>query len=165
MTNRIVKSILVLGFGIYVMLVAFNNIDDYNSNYQFVKHVLSMDTTFPGNDGIYRSIPSGAFHSLAYLLIIATEVAISATLLVAASMMARGVAKAPHLYLKGKSAATLGLGLAFALWFIGFIAIGGEWFLMWQSQTWNGIATSFNIVEVALIILLFVTAAPDDFQQ
>lgn len=164
MATKIAKTLLVLGFGLYVLLVAINNVDDYNSNYQFVRHVLSMDTTFPGNDGMYRALTSTSLHSFAYLTIIATEWVTAVLLLGAAALMARGVLTGFRHYSVGKSAATIGLGLAFSLWFIGFIAIGGEWFLMWQSQTWNGIGTSFNIVEVALIILLFVTTAPDEPQ-
>jgi Predicted small integral membrane protein (DUF2165) len=38
------------------LLVAFDNITDYGTNYLFVQHVMSMDTTFPGNALMYRSI-------------------------------------------------------------------------------------------------------------
>jgi predicted small integral membrane protein len=30
-------------------LVGINNVMDYRANFQFVQHVLEMDTTFPGN--------------------------------------------------------------------------------------------------------------------
>jgi len=42
----------LLAVALYYLVVAFNNLTDYNSNYQFVHHVLLMDSTFPGNHGL-----------------------------------------------------------------------------------------------------------------
>jgi len=43
------------------------------------------------------------------------------------------------------------------MWFVAFLSIGGEWFLMWQSHTWNGQDGAFRIfVVVGLIFLLLV---------
>src|SRR5688572_30174114 len=44
------------------------------SNYAFVAHVMSMDTTFPGNTLMYRAITSPAAFQLAFALIIAAEI-------------------------------------------------------------------------------------------
>ena len=30
-----------------------------------------------------------------------------------------------------------GATLAFFVWYFGFMVVAGEWFAMWQSQTWN----------------------------
>ena len=49
MITRIAKMLLLAGVALFYTLVVFNNLTDFNSNYQFVRHVLSMDTTFPGN--------------------------------------------------------------------------------------------------------------------
>ena len=32
----------------------------------------------------------------------------------------------------------IGLTLALLMWLVAFLTVGGEWFLMWQSKTWNG---------------------------
>ena len=42
------------------------------------------------------------------------------------------------------------------LFFGGFITIGGEWFQMWKSATWNGLAPAFRNSVLALfgIVLL-----------
>ena len=52
----------------------------------------------------------------------------------------------PHLLL------TLGI----CLWFTGFITVGGEWFLMWQSETWNGQQAAFRLVVILGIVLLYL---------
>ena len=31
------------------------------------------------------------------------------------------------------------------IWFVGFTAIGGEWYAMWQSQVWKGQQAAFRI--------------------
>ncbi len=56
MMLRIAKVALVLVVALFYSLVVFNNVTEYDSNYQFVHHVLMMDTTFPGNHG--RKPPS-----------------------------------------------------------------------------------------------------------
>ena len=53
----------------------FNNLTDFNSNYQLVRHVLMMDTTFPGNHGMGRAFTSPAVDTSFYLAIIAWEIA------------------------------------------------------------------------------------------
>ena len=72
---RDIKTLMVAGLALYPLLVAFGNITDYGSNYVFVQHVLSMDTTFPGNKLMYRAITSPALQHLGYALIIAGEAA------------------------------------------------------------------------------------------
>jgi predicted small integral membrane protein len=56
MISRLSKTLLVAASAFYYTLVVFNNLTDYNSNYQFVHHVLLMDSTFPGNRGMWRAI-------------------------------------------------------------------------------------------------------------
>ena len=80
MTLRTAKLLLVFGVAIFYSLVVFNNITDYNSNYQFVRHVLSMDTTFPDNALARRAITNERVWSKAYAFIIAWEWLTSALL-------------------------------------------------------------------------------------
>ena len=46
--TRITKVIMVASLAVFALLVTFDNLTDYDTNYAFVWHVLSMDTTFPG---------------------------------------------------------------------------------------------------------------------
>ena len=57
---RAAKIALVFAVSIYYSFVVFNNLTDYDSNHQFVRHTLMMDTTFPGNHGMWRAIDSPA---------------------------------------------------------------------------------------------------------
>jgi predicted small integral membrane protein len=38
----------------------------------------------------------------------------------------------------------------------GFIAIGGEWFSMWQSDTWNGLDAALRVFVLSGVVLLVV---------
>ena len=50
----------------------------------------------------------------------------------------------------------LGVGLGFLLWFTGFMVVGGEWFAMWQSKTWNGVQPAFRFCAILMLVLIFV---------
>jgi predicted small integral membrane protein len=46
---RAMKSLLVASIGVLGVVVGYDNLIDYGSNWAFVQHVLSMDTVFPDN--------------------------------------------------------------------------------------------------------------------
>ena len=75
MMIRTAKLLLLCGVALFYSLVVFNNLTDYNSNWQFVRHVLLMDTTMPGNNGMGRAISSPAIDRAFYVSIIAWEMA------------------------------------------------------------------------------------------
>ena len=56
MTRRLAKTFLVFGVALFHTFVVFNNLTDYDTNYQFVRHTLMMDSTFPGNHDMWRAI-------------------------------------------------------------------------------------------------------------
>ena len=70
---RLAKVALIAALAAYALIVAYDNIVDYGSNYECVGHVLSMDTTFAGNALKHRAIADEAAWKAAYALIIAVE--------------------------------------------------------------------------------------------
>ncbi|MCB0227049.1 MAG: DUF2165 family protein, partial [Anaerolineae bacterium] len=70
MVTRIAKIVALGSFGIMVLLVAFNNVVDYNSNLDFVRHILLMDTIFENSSLKWRSIDSVFLHHTFYILIV-----------------------------------------------------------------------------------------------
>src|SRR5208283_5530120 len=74
MTLRFAKISLVLGVALFYAFVVFNNLTDYNSNFQFIRHVLMMDSTFPANNGMWRAMNQPALHTLFYVVIICWEI-------------------------------------------------------------------------------------------
>ena len=63
---RYAKIVMSLALASFCLVVAFDNITDYGTNYLFVQHVMSMDTTHPGNSLMYRSITNPVLWRAAY---------------------------------------------------------------------------------------------------
>lgn len=153
-TIRFAQAFVILVLGIYAGFVFLGNLMDYNSNYQFVKHVFAMDTTFPGNALEWRAIKSGVIVDLAYWFIIALEGVIALLGLFTGIRLLLNLNKTPERFTQLKSLGVYAFLLAITLWFVGFICVGSEWFAMWQSETWNGKQTAMDIVEVVGIFLI-----------
>lgn len=153
---RLVKIAMVAATAVFALLVAFNNIIDYGTNYAFVRHTLSMDTTFPGNALMARAITSPGLWAIAYWVIIGAEAATGVVLAWATVRLAFAVRGRAAIFNAAKSLVLVGAGLGFLLWFGGFMVIGGEWFAMWQSKTWNGQEAAFRFSVSLLAVAIFV---------
>jgi predicted small integral membrane protein len=57
---------------------------------------------------------------------------------------------------RAKNTAIIGLSLGLLMWLVAFLSVGGEWFLMWQSKTWNGQEAAFRMFTVVGIVLLLL---------
>lgn len=145
MIVRISKCLLLGGIALFFSLVVLNNTTDYNSNYQFVRHVLSMDTTFAGNNGMWRAIGSPAIHTAFYISIICWETLTAGMLWIATTRLASALRLPAPEFQRTKGAAVFALTLGLLLWLVAFLSIGGEWFLMWQSPAWNGQEAAFRM--------------------
>lgn len=152
---------MVLAFALYASLVAFGNITDYNSNFSLVTQVLTMDTTFPDNQGLWRAIHSPIFHHTVYGFIIGIEIVIAGLCWLGGFRLYQNI-KNPTSFNQAKGLAILGLTLGFFLWFTGFMTIGGEWFLMWQSEVANGQQTAFRLVTIIGITLIYLTQSDEE---
>jgi predicted small integral membrane protein len=153
---RIAKTLLVLTVALYYTVLVFNNTTDYDSNFQFIRHVLMMDSTFPNNSGMWRAINSPAIHTLFYITVIAWE---SLTMILCwwgGIQLVRNLKAPAATFHQTKNIAIAGLTLSLLMWFVAFLTIGGEWFLMWQSKTWNGQEAAFRMFTVVGIVLLFL---------
>lgn len=156
MSIRICKALLVLMIGGFAALVGYNNIVDYGSNFAFVQHVLAMDTTFPGNALMGRAITDPTLHHAAYWIIIMGEILTGLICLIGGVRLIRTAGSAAT-FQRAKGFAMIGLTLGFALWFFGFMTVGAEYFLMWQSNVWNGQQTAFRFIAcigIVMVVLL-----------
>ena len=156
MTLRVAKMLLVFAMALFYTFVVFNNTADYDSNYQFVGHVMMMDSTFPGNHGMWRAINTPALHTAFYVVIIAWEALAMLLCFGGGVKLAgtlRGTAAGFH---SAKGVAIIGLTVGLLQWLVAFLSVGGEWFLMWQSKNWNGQDAAFRMFTVIGIVLLFL---------
>jgi predicted small integral membrane protein len=162
MIVRLSKALLVLQVGLFSLLVGADNIVDYGTNYAFVEHVMAMDTIFPNSTLTWRSITSDTLNEIAYALIIAGELLTGLLCVAGAFRLWRARDGAAADYNAAKDVAVAGLVCGLALWFFGFLTVGGEWFQMRQSKTWNGEEAAFRFVTCIGLVLIFLSQRDDE---
>jgi len=158
---RLVKLAMVGSLALFALVVTYDNLVDYGSNYAFVQHVLSMDTTFPGNALMGRRITSPAVWSVAYAGIILAEGLTGLAFGFGAIAMARQFRADAVQFRRAKRFVYLGAGLGFLVWFFGFMVVAGEWFAMWQSTAWNGQEAASRFTMTIVAVLIFVNQRDD----
>jgi predicted small integral membrane protein len=154
---RTLKILLVAGVGLYFTFVVIDNIIYYECNFEAVQHVLSMDTVFKDNPLKWRAINNPFMQNLLYCVIISWELSAAILCWIGVTVLVKNFRKTNELFSEAKKWAILGIGTGMALWLFVFITVGGEWFQMWQSQSYNGQNIgSFLFCIDALIMLLLI---------
>jgi predicted small integral membrane protein len=142
-------------------VIVINNLIDYGSNYEVVRHVLLMDDIFPTSTLRWRAIESPAIHHVFYGTIIAWEGVVALLLAAGAVRMALAQRGDVVAWDKARGLAETGLALGLLLWLLAFMAVGGEWFVMWQSKTWNALPAAFRMFGVQGFVLLYLRQADE----
>lgn len=166
---RLSKIALLAAVGLFFLIVVLNNaVFDYASNYGFVQHVLSMDTLFSGESMAWRAFHNPhpgqgywIYHTF-YASIMLWEATAGVLCFVAAGKLLKNLHAPAARFNAAKKLAVYGLTLSLLQWFVAFITVGGEWFLMWQSSTWNGQEAAFRMFTCLGIILLFVSMKDEE---
>ncbi len=141
---RLVQTVLSALLASYTLLVAFTNLTDYGANFEFVRMVIGMSDTF-STSKTWRGITHPFAPHLFYAAVIAMESAAGVLGMLGAVRMWKTRYATPALFQKSKNIAVYGALAGLILWFGAFVVVGGEWFLMWQSKTWNAQATAFSL--------------------
>ena len=164
MSVRLSKVLLTFSAGVFALLVGLDNLLDYEANLTFVQHVLSMDTTFDHSALRWRAITAPWLHHLAYWAIIAAEIVTGILCLAGARRMHGALGADGRAFSAAKGLAVAGLTAGFLLYFLGVLVIGGEWFKMWQSATWNAQAAAFRFAASFALVLIFVAMTDEERQ-
>jgi predicted small integral membrane protein len=149
---------MVLTMAIFFTLIAFGNVTDPGANWPFIQHVLAMDTTFKDPGVMWRAITSPLLHQLAFAAIILCQAATALLLWIGVVQLLRALHAETAAFHRARGFAIAGLTLGFLLYALGFIVIGGEWFAMWQSTTWNGQSKAAIFVLLIGLTLLHLSA-------
>ena len=154
-----VGGVLVGLNALFILLVVFGNITDFETNQAFVQHVLSMDTAnfgSPTGQGLdssvmWHAVGSRPLQNAAYIGVIAWELLAAVALVAATTLWFAARSR-----IRARALATIGLTMIVVLFVGGFLAIGAEWFQMWRSSDWNGSEAAFRSAVVALFALLVI---------
>ena len=153
---RVSKAVLVFAIALFYTILVLNNITDYGSNFEFVRHVLMMDSTFPANHLMWRALNSPRVHTVFYIGIIAWE---SVTMLLcwwAGVRLLKSYRAGKAQFAAALNVAVIALTTSLLMWFVAFLDVGGEWFLMWQSKMWNGQEEAFRMFTIVGVVFLVV---------
>jgi predicted small integral membrane protein len=156
---RLAKVLLLAAMAFFFTLVVFNNTTDFDSNFEFVRHVMMMDSTFPGNRGMWRAIQTPALHLVFYASIIAWETLNAVLCWWGAVELFRALHAPAPVFQRAKRVGIAALTAGMLLWFIAFLSVGAEYFLMWQSKLWNGQEAAFRMFTCEGIVLLILMMA------
>ena len=124
--------------------------------------VLSMETIFPDSSIRYRAITNPALQTACYWLIIAAELATAILCWIGVYALLSKLRAPAISFNDAKGWAIAGLTLGFLTWQVGFMAIGGEWFGMWQSTTWNGEQSAFRFHMTIVATLIYLVLYDDE---
>ena len=162
--TRWAKLLLLAAIALFYTLVVLDNLTDFGSNYEFVRHVLMMDSIFPGNNELWRSIHSPAIHLVFYWSIIVWEAASAVLCWWGAIKLLRALRAPATVFNQRKGPAILALTVSLLMWMVAFLEVGGEWFMMWQSRTWNGQEEAFRMFAIIGIVLLLLIQPDTEMQ-
>lgn len=158
---RLSKAALVFAVAVTCSLVACGNIIDPQPNLTFLTHVMKMDTVEANATIEDRAVRNPIAHKAAFALIVLGESLCAFLCWVGAIAMVRANRASAADFRASKAWAIAGLTLAFLLWQTGFMAVGGEYFAMWMSKTWNAVDSAFRFAAIVLGVLIYV-ALPED---
>jgi predicted small integral membrane protein len=162
---RVAKILSVFAIGIMGLLIVIDNTTDYYTNYFFVEHVMKMDTIFPGSHIHYRHIDNPFIFHTGYIFIILLEALMTFCCLKGSFLLFKNIKADGATFHARKNWAVAGIIIGILIWFLGFEVIGGEWFGMWQSASWNGLGSAERIVSFLVLTLILLQFKDDNIGQ
>ncbi|MBN33252.1 MAG: hypothetical protein CMM46_00475 [Rhodospirillaceae bacterium] len=162
MVIRLCKIGVLASYTLLLTLIAFGNVTDCGSNWPFVQHVLAMDTTFQNPGVMWRAVTDPTLQTLGYIGIIALETTSALVMISGVIILVGRLRGSAEDFDRAKTIAVVGISLSLILWLGGFLAVGGEWFAMWQSPSWNGAGSAGRFLLAGGITLLFLVQPERD---
>lgn len=156
---RYIKISMVTSIALFFSVISFNNITDPNSNWIYLQHTMSMDTTFHSPAIMWRAITNPVTQRVAYYIVIAWEILTAILCWIGCFTLLSKIKAQDDVFIKAKKTAYIGLFAGFVLYMFGFIIIAGEWFCMWQSKDWNAQLTAGLFISLIMFVMIFLASA------
>lgn len=156
-TIRISKAALMLFISLFGILIMYSNFTDYSTNYEYLGHILSMDTTRDNLKYSYRAIQSQILHHRIYWLIITLDLMSTIFFIMGTYNLYKNINGSCAEFHEAKKFAIIGLIIAIFIYYVCFQVIGVEWFNMDESQQWNYKDWARHIVGFMLPALIYIT--------
>jgi predicted small integral membrane protein len=101
----------------------------------------------------------------AYGIIVLGEALTGAAYSIGSIALLRSLRASGAAFNRSKRFVYLATAFGFLVWFFAFMVIGGEWFAMWQSQTWNGQQAAFRFYVAVLGAGIFIALEDRDLTR
>ncbi|MDX1626508.1 MAG: DUF2165 family protein [Wenzhouxiangellaceae bacterium] len=154
---RLLKILLVLCVGFQALFYAMQNLVNIDAAYDAVALVLGMEghEVYPRHFAAPVTWPP--LVALALALVVLGEMISAMLCLKGAIDMGRRLRDPAARFEGSKQWAVLGCGVAVIVWLGLFMAIGGAWFQMWQTELGAGsLEGAFMYAVSSAIVMIFV---------
>lgn len=144
--NYAMKAVLSLTTAMVMSIIVLNNVQDRKNGLTYTAHALNM-TYVPDGPLHYRSISDRRYVIGMYTIVVVWEALIAVLCALGAALMHKRI---------GLMLSKLGHVLGALLFFGAFRGIAGQWFLMWQSGSFNGLPDAHRMLQwmLAMLVLL-----------
>jgi predicted small integral membrane protein len=156
-TERYFKTLLVFFMAAFCLSVGIDNIVDYQINYEFVKHVVSMDTMKPWFDAsisLKRGTSNPAIHAILFHIIIAGELIAGFLSLYSFWRMIKST-KDDAQFMNAKTPFLVSSAGMLTTWYFGFNIIAANWFYMW-ANVYDAQVPAYNFSIISLLTVIYV---------
>mgnify|MGYP001304488698 CR=1 FL=1 len=157
---RLSKGIVSLCIGVFIIGIFAGHLIDFESNFYFVRYVLSqitIDPWFRGtHDLVWLTISSPTTHFIFYCVMILGEMIAGLFCTSGAYLILKNASSAKKDFYLGKSLFLLGGMIAIIVLYFSFCVIGSEWFTIWTSTEWNSQMTIYAFSTSILLAMGYI---------
>lgn len=149
---------MVFALGLFMALAALNNILTWGGAFSAdgaVAMTIGMQETGQHPNLMWRAIDSPIIIAFGAIVIILVEILAGVLALWGALNMWKARASSAAEFHQSKARGLLGLSVMAVLYLLGFQAIAGEWFMVWQTPA-PTINAAFINLAMAVLVMLWV---------
>ena len=134
-TRRLVPVVLVLFPALWGIFSLLNNVSGFAGTAEYaVKPMLAMTDTYGIPAQTWRAITAEGAAPIALILITATETLAGVLGFVSFFAMAKNLRAPAQSFNRAKVPGIFACLAAVAVWGLGFMVVGGDWFLSWPGE-------------------------------
>ncbi|HEX2803795.1 MAG TPA: DUF2165 family protein [Sphingomicrobium sp.] len=160
---RILKSLLVLFIGLHALFYALQNLANFGEAQAALGYVMSGADHAAYPHTLFFKSGSSALHLAALILVLIGEFSVAFFGIKGGWDLFAARNGTPEKFRTAKSAGLWAAGIALLTWFGLFMAFGGAFFQMWQTQVGDGsLRGAFYFAAISVLTMLFVVLTPDD---
>ncbi len=133
--RRLAPIVMLLFPGLWGLLSFLNDVSDFAGTAETaVKPMLAMTDTYREPGQTWRAITAPWAAPVALVGIVVVETLAGVLAFVSIGLMIRDFRAPSHVFDAAKVPGVLGCLAAILVWGVGFMVIGGDWFLSWQGK-------------------------------